>query len=102
MTPGNRVSGTNASRAEHSQRMDTGRAAAKAGPLAVPLVQFRGVGPERAAQLARLGLSTVGDLLWHRPHRYEDRRQILSIASLELNQPATVRGKIVALGIKRY
>jgi hypothetical protein len=33
-----------------------------------------GVGSERAGQLQRLELGTVGDLLLHRPRRYEDRR----------------------------
>jgi ATP-dependent DNA helicase RecG len=61
-----------------------------------------GVGPERAAQLERLKIFTVEDLLLHRPHRYEDRRHFISIAQLELKQPATVRGKIVAQGLKTF
>ncbi len=61
-----------------------------------------GVGPERAAQLARLKILTIGDLLLHRPLRYEDRRHALNIRDLALKQPALVRGKVVALGIKRY
>src|SRR5882762_9309988 len=61
-----------------------------------------GVGPERAAQLARLKIFTVGDLLLHRPHRYEERRNAQNIRDLALKQPALVRGKVVALGIKRY
>ncbi|MFO1501056.1 MAG: hypothetical protein U1G07_22145 [Verrucomicrobiota bacterium] len=71
-------------------------------PFARPLTQLRGVGPERAAQLGRLGLKTIGDLLLHRPRRYEDRRHVLSIAQLELGRPSAVRGTIVALGLKRY
>jgi ATP-dependent DNA helicase RecG len=61
-----------------------------------------GVGPERAAQLERLKILTVADLLLHRPHRYEDRRHFISIADLKLKEPATVRGKIVAQGISYY
>src|SRR5437870_655583 len=71
-------------------------------PLARPVTSLWGVGPERAAQLARLKIFTVEDLLLHRPHRYEDRRNFIAIARLELRQAATVRGKIVAAGIKRW
>ncbi len=67
-----------------------------------PLTELRGVGAERAAQLARLKLHTVADLLLHRPRRYEDRRRVHEIAALTVDEPATVRGQIVALGIKRY
>ena len=71
-------------------------------PLASPVTSLWGVGLERAAQLARLGIRTVEDLLLHRPRRYEDRRQFGTIAELQLDVPATTRGKVVALGLKRF
>jgi ATP-dependent DNA helicase RecG len=71
-------------------------------PLATPLTGLPGVGPERAAQLARLGLLTVEDLLLHRPNRYEDRRHLLTIRQLQLGKAATTRGRIVAQGLKTY
>jgi ATP-dependent DNA helicase RecG len=71
-------------------------------PLAKPLRELRGVGTERQTQLARLGLFTVEDLLLHRPRRYEDRRHFRSIAEVQLDEPATTRGTIVALGLKRF
>ena len=52
---------------------------------------------ERAAQLARLDIRTVEDLLLHRPRRYEDRRHFRNIAELTKDEAATVRGTIVAL-----
>jgi len=61
-----------------------------------------GVGPERAVQLARLEIRTIEDLLLHRPHRYEDRRQLRPIAQLQLDEPATTRGTVVALGVKWF
>src|SRR6185295_13229108 len=70
--------------------------------LATPLVGCSGVGPERAGHLARLGLHTVGDLLLHRPRRYEERRHFRTIAELEAGEPVTTRGHIVALGLKRF
>jgi ATP-dependent DNA helicase RecG len=71
-------------------------------PLARPLKELRGVGTERQTQLSRLGLFTVGDLLLHRPRRYEDRRHFRTIAELTLDEAATTRGTIVALGTKRF
>ncbi len=64
--------------------------------------ELTGVGSERSAQLARLGIHSIQDLLLHRPSRYEDRRHFISIAELKLKEPATVRGKIVAQGLKQY
>jgi len=71
-------------------------------PLARPVTVLAGVGPERAAQLARLEIRTIEDLLLHRPRRYEDRRQLRPIAQLQLVEPATTRGTVVALGVKWY
>ena len=70
--------------------------------LAAPLTAVWGVGEERAKLLARLELFTVGDLLLHPPRRYEDRRRFRPIRDLQLKEPATVRGRIVAAGIKRF
>ena len=64
--------------------------------------QLRGVGPERAAQLARLGIHSVGDLLLHRPSRYEDRRRFARIADLQLHEASLACGKIVAAGVKTW
>ncbi len=74
----------------------------KTSPLTRPVTTLYGVGPERAAQLARLEISTVEDLLLHRPHRYEDRRHLRPIAQLQLHEPATARGTIVAQGVKWF
>jgi ATP-dependent DNA helicase RecG len=71
-------------------------------PLAKPVTALWGVGAERADQLARLKISTVEDLLLHRPRRYEDRRHFRPIVELQLDEPATTRGTVVALGVKRF
>jgi len=68
----------------------------------MPLRELRGVGSERAAQLLRLELRTVGDALLHRPRRYEDRRHFQRVADLRLQEPALTRGKIIAAGSKRW
>jgi ATP-dependent DNA helicase RecG len=74
----------------------------KPSALPTPVAGLPGVGPERRAQLTRLGLHTVGDLLFHRPRRYEDRRQFCRIGDVQLGELAATRGHIVALGLKRY
>lgn len=71
-------------------------------PLQQPVSLLWGVGAERAAQLARLGISTVEDLLLNRPRRYEDRRHFKKISELVRGEPATARGNIIALGLKRF
>src|SRR5437867_2235427 len=66
------------------------------------LETLRGIGPERSAQLARLKILTVHELLLHRPRRYEDRRHCRAIGELKPGEAALVRGKAVALGVKWY
>src|SRR6185312_6877823 len=73
-----------------------------ASPLAQPVTSVWGVGSERAKLLAKLNIFTVEDLLLHKPRRYEDRRRFLAIRDLQVKETATVRGKIVAAGIKRW
>src|ERR1035441_1592725 len=71
-------------------------------PLSQPVNALAGVGPERGAQLARLEIHNIEDLLLHRPRRYEDRRHLRPIAQLQLGEPVTTRGKVVALGVKWF
>ena len=56
---------------------------------------LRGVGPGRAALLARLGVRTVGDLLRYCPRRHEDRRSIAPLGQLAIGQATTFRGRVV-------
>lgn len=76
--------------------------ASQPAPLTTSLTSLRGVGAQRAAQLARLNLQTVNDLLMHRPRRYEDRRRLRAISELAPEEPSVVRGKVVAMGVKRW
>ena len=69
--------------------------------LQTPLGAFRGIGPDRVAQLNRLGLVTLMDLLLHRPRRYEDRRRLLAIRDLRLDTAGTIHGRIRALGVRK-
>lgn len=82
--------------------MTVARPSTETSPLERPVTALHGVGPERAALLAKLEIHTVEDLLLHRPRRHEDRSNLHSIAELQLDQPAIVHGKIVALGTKWF
>ena len=59
-----------------------------------PLSALSGVGPRRQAQLQKLGLFSVGDLLSHVPRDYEDWSRITPIARLEDGEAACVRGTV--------
>ena len=71
-------------------------------PLARPIAALRGVGPKHVEFFAKLGVTTVEDLLLLQPRRHEDRRTGWSIGTLPLKVPATVLGRIVAQGTNYY
>jgi len=50
--------------------------------LALPVETLAGVGPSVRRKLGRLGIATVGDLLSHRPRRYESAAEERTIAEL--------------------
>ena len=62
---------------------------------------IKGVGPARFKILNRLGIYTVGDLLYYFPRRYEDRRNFTTIAALEVGSYATVKGELFNLSLRR-
>ena len=68
--------------------------------LATPLQFLKGVGPRRAADLARVGLHTVEDLLFRFPLRYEDRSRMVPIASVRPGTRASVTGKIIHTALR--
>ncbi len=62
---------------------------------------LKGVGPKRAFALERLGITSVRNLLYFFPRRYEDRSQFRSIESLVLQEWVTIRGEILTVKLKR-
>ena len=62
--------------------------------LQTPLQYLKGVGPKRAADLQRVGLATIEDLLYRFPIRYEDRGHLQPIAGLKPGQQVAIAGRI--------
>lgn len=60
--------------------------------LEAPLTVLQGVGPRNAQLLARLGLRTLGDMLYYFPRRYEDYSQLKPIKNLWYGEQVTVVG----------
>ena len=67
----------------------------KAAPgLGSPLATLSGVGPALAEKLAGAGLTTIEDLLFHLPLRFEDRTRVTPIGALRPGQAALAVGAI--------
>lgn len=64
------------------------------GGLSQPVSVLRGIGPQLAERLARLGVLLVADLLFLLPLRYEDRTHITPIGTLRPGDRAVVEGEI--------
>jgi ATP-dependent DNA helicase RecG len=65
----------------------------------MPLQYLKGVGPRKAADLKKAGLSTVEDLLFRFPRRYEDRSRMQKIISLRPGMTAAVAGTVLHAGL---
>ena len=63
---------------------------------------LKGVGKQKAQELAKLDIQTVGDLLEHYPFRYEDRAHLKPLAQLGDQVPETVLGQVVQTAVAPY
>ena len=58
------------------------------------VTRLKGVGPQMAAKLERVHVHTVEDVLFHLPHRYEDKTSVSKIGSLRHGTSAVIIGQI--------
>lgn len=61
---------------------------------------IKGIGPKRFEALKRLGIKTIRDLCYFFPRRYQDRSHLQKIGDLKPSQETTIRGEVLALGIR--
>ena len=60
--------------------------------LQEPITVLKGIGKQRALDLQKLGIVTVGDLLGHYPYRYEDRSHLKPLRDMQEGDTETVLG----------
>ncbi|MEW8508163.1 MAG: ATP-dependent DNA helicase RecG [Candidatus Thiodiazotropha sp.] len=65
-----------------------------------PVTVLKGVGARIAEKLARLGIFSLQDLLFHLPLRYQDRTRIQPIGGLRRGDQAVIEGEIDLAEIK--
>lgn len=68
--------------------------------LKTPVQFLKGVGPQRAEKLAKLGIHTALDLIFFFPRDYQDMSVLLSIDQLIEDQPASVSGVVEDIDVR--
>jgi ATP-dependent DNA helicase RecG len=68
--------------------------------LATPVQFVKGVGPDRAPLLQKLGLYRASDLLFHFPRAYQDLSELRRIDQLVEDYPVSVCGEVVEVEMK--
>ena len=76
------------------------RRAGRVDLATTPVTSLRGVGPQVATRLERLGIATVQELLFHLPYRYQDRTRVVPIGSLRAGDHAVVRGEVQVANVR--
>ena len=66
---------------------------------AVPVTALKGVGAALAEKLAKVGLESLQDVLFHLPLRYQDRTRITPIGALRPGQDAVVEGIVAGADV---
>ncbi len=69
--------------------------------LDTPVRELKKVGDKLEKKLAKLGIETAGDLLWHLPFRHEDWRDVTAIGALRSGTQTTVKGVIRHIAARR-
>ena len=65
--------------------------------LSLPIGKVSRIGDVLERRLKKLGIKTLGDLLYHFPLRYEDFSKFVPIAQLRPKQNVAIRGRILEI-----
>ncbi len=65
-----------------------------------PVTRLKGVGPQLAQRLGRLGVTTLQDLLFHLPLRYQDRTRVVPIGGLRPGDEVLIEGEIALAQVR--
>lgn len=68
--------------------------------LEAPLTTISGIGPKSSKTLKKLGLETLGDLLWHFPRRYDDYSQLKTINRLWYGEEVTIIATVEEIAVR--
>lgn len=68
-------------------------------PAEIPVTRLKGVGPKVAQKLERLNLFTVQDVLFHLPHRYQDRTRVVPLGSVRPGIAASITGIVEVVDV---
>jgi len=77
-----------------SESVAGAKTSATPAALEAKLTVLQGVGPRHAETLAKLGMYTLGDMLYYFPRRYDDYSQLKPIKDLFYSEQVTVIGTI--------
>lgn len=67
---------------------------------ATPITALKGVGAKVAEKLAKIGLNTIQDILFHLPSRYEDRTRIYPLADCRPFTHVSIQGTVMTADIQ--
>lgn len=68
--------------------------------LLTPVQFLKGVGPERAKPLERMGLKTARDLLFNFPRSYQNMSELRTVDQLQENEPASICGEVEEIDLR--
>ncbi len=67
--------------------------------LDTPVQFLKGIGEKRAEAFARLGVTSVQDLLFHIPHRYIDASSLTPMAKARVGDDVACVGTVMSKGV---
>ncbi len=62
-----------------------------------PVDSIDGVGKKYLTKLENLGIKTVGDFLYHLPHRYDDFSEYKKIDEVRIGETVTIQGRVTSI-----